>query len=209
MIYMAPRTPPFFNDPVTYGCIFSTARPVGGQQEALWAGCKWIFENGRFTGKFREGKWIKQLKRYQEFSRNCVAIVVPDLPFDAQGTLEEFWRYQHIPKFYGYRIALVTQNGMTVQDIPWGEIDTLFIGGDDHHKRGLEAQQLALEAKRLGKWVHIGRCNSGTAMLKHWTWADSADGTTLAKHPTQQLESITNGVKRINEGAGHQLILCE
>lgn len=206
---MAPRTQPFFDDPQTYGCIFSTAKPVGGQMEALKSGCLWIFENARFTGKFKESRWIKNLERFQEFKDTCIGIVIPDWPFNAKGTLEEFERYHHVPKLYGYKVALVTQNGMTVKQILWQEIDTLFIGGNDQHKRGLEAQALALHAKQLGKWVHVGRCNSGRAMLNHWTWADSADGTTLAKHPTQQLESITRGVELINSGASHQLILCE
>lgn len=220
MIYLAPRTPPFFDDPQTFGCIFSTAKQVGGQQLALEAGCKWIFENGRFTGKFQEGRWIKHLESLQPFVGTCIAIIIPDRPFNAQGTLEEFWRYHHIPKMYGYKVALVTQNGMAIQAIPWNEIDVLFIGGDDKHKRGLEAQTLALHAKELGKWVHVGRCNSGGkylkngkvqgALLKHWTWADSADGTTLIKHPKQQLASIKSGVTLINEGnASHQLVLVE
>lgn len=209
MIYMAPRTNYFFEDPEIFGCIFSVAKQVGGQIKALQAGCRWLFENGRFTGKFRESTWINYLERFQEFSDTCIGIVVPDIPFDAAGTLAEFERYHHIPKLLGYPVALVTQNGMTISDIPWAEIDTLFIGGDDLHKRGLEGQILGFEAKRFGKWVHIGRVNSGKAMLTHWTWADSADGTTLAIHPTQQFESIRNGVQSINDGTAKQLILLD
>lgn len=219
MIYLAPRTQYFFDDPVNFGCIFSTAKQIGGQVEALKAGCLWTFENARFTGKFSESRWVPQLERWQEYKDTCIGIVIPDWPYKTRATLEDFWRYHHIPKMYGYRVALVTQNGMTIDDIPWNEIDTLFIGGDDAHKRGLEAQALALHAKQLGKWVHVGRVNSGGeylkrgkvrgAMLTHWTWADSADGTTLIKHPTQQVESIRQGVEYINTGAGHQLILCE
>jgi hypothetical protein len=209
MIYLAPTVKPFFNDPGHFGCIFGIAKPNGGRMEALRAGCWWLLENNRFTGKFTEKAWFKALPRYQIFKDRCIGIVIPDQPFDSAGTLAEFWKYQHFPREWGYRVALVSQNGMRADDIPWDHIDTLFIGGDDHHKRGLEAQNLALSAKSRGKWVHVGRCNSGRAMLAHWTWADSADGTTLAIHPTQQLESIRSGVKAISNKASHQLILID
>jgi len=220
MIYLAPNTRMFFDKPTLYGCMFNISRMVGGQMNALQAGCTWMLENNRFANGFIESLWHKELDTFKDYKDTCLGIVIPDWPFNASGTLDEFWKYQHIPKVYGYRVALVTQNGMTTNDIPWPEIDTLFIGGDDAHKRGLEGQTLALAAKERGKWVHVGRCNSGGeylkrngkvrgAMLKHWTWADSADGTTLIKHPTQQIASIENGLNLINGGAGHQLILLE
>lgn len=110
MIYMAPRTNYFFEDSENFGCIFSVSKQVGGQIKALQAGCRWLFENGRFTGKFREQTWINYLERFQEFSDTCIGIVVPDIPFDAAWTLAEFERYHHIPKLLGYPVALVTQN---------------------------------------------------------------------------------------------------
>jgi len=206
-IYLSPKPQHFLNDPVHFGCIFNVAKQVGGQFEALELGCWWIFDNSRFTNQWSEPKWIRWLERLQPYRATCLGIVVPDRPFDREGTLADFERYGHIPRFYGYPTTFVTQNGMTVDDIPWSEIDCLFIGGDDDHKRGYEGQQLALEAKRRGLWVHVGRSQSGTAMLDHWTWADSLDGTTLVKHPTQQVESITAGVDYINAGTGHQLVL--
>ncbi len=209
MIYTAPTTKYFLNDPKHFGCIFSVSRQVGGQILSLKLGCLWLFENARYTNRFNETKWIRLLQRFSPYKETNIGVAVPDIPYKAAETITEFWKYHHIPKMYGYKVAFVTQNGMTINDIPWSEIDTLFIGGDNKHKRGLEGQTLALEAKRLGKWVHVGRCNSGWAMLNHWTWADSADGTTFIKHPYQQLDSIKNGVETINNGTSQQLILCE
>lgn len=115
-------------------------------------------------------------------------------------TLHLFRVYAHIPRELGYPVAMVTQDGMTPDDVPWSLLDTLFIGGSQYHKRGREAEALGTEAKRLGKWVHIGRVQSGQTMVKYWPWADSFDGTTLIRHKTQQMDSINSGLERLRRG---------
>ena len=44
--------------------------------------------------------------------------------------------------------------------VPWDAIEALFIGGDDEFKLGLDAAELAREARLRGKHVHWGRVSS-------------------------------------------------
>lgn len=177
-MYLSASTKQFFERPDLFGCMFSY-RKVGGQDDALRAGCKWMLDNGAFTGKFDFRAWVLQLALLLSFQRNCLGIVVPDVPFDARKTINRFFQYRAIPEALGYKTALATQDGMTPAMVPWRLIDVLFIGGSDKHKRGIEAVRLSQASKMRGKWIHVGRVSSGSAISKYWTWADSFDGTTF------------------------------
>jgi hypothetical protein len=89
----------------------------------------------------------------------------------------------------GYPAALVGQDGLERLTVPWDEFDVLFIGGSTEWKLSDAARQLAAEAKRRNKGVHMGRVNS----RKRWLIAesfgcDTADGTFLTYHPDGNLE---------------------
>lgn len=54
-----------------------------------------------------------------------------------------------------------------------------------------EARELTAEAKRRGKWVHMGRVNSRKRFAyAEFIGCDSADGTTLAKFPDATLPDV-------------------
>lgn len=65
--------------------------------------------------------------------------------------------------------------------VPWDDFDTLFIGGTDEFKLGLEARQAINRAQKRGKRIHVGRVNT-LPRLKYFTelGAESSDGTKLA-----------------------------
>jgi len=113
---------------------------------------------------------------------------------DALETIDWFWRYQDYVRKLGYPVGFASQNGMTKEMVPWDAIDCLFVGGSDAHKRGPEGRNLIIEAKIRGKHVHVGRINSGTPIRNLFWMADSWDGMTLARHPTQQHKSIGSAV---------------
>lgn len=147
----------------------------------------WAGDNGRFWSKgtgvnpnWTEKEWLKMLDYYPEYMRTlCKFMVVPDVPFDAQGTINVFSQYLPFVVGRGYPAAFCTQDGMTPDDIPWGEIAAVFIGGSERHKLGQEGASIGAIAHSLGKWVHVGRVNSMSRMKQIW-WADSCDGTHLA-----------------------------
>jgi hypothetical protein len=67
-------------------------------------------------------------------------------------------------------------------------MDVLFIGGDTEWKLGPVASDLAAQAKRRGKWVHMGRVNSEKRLrYADAIGCDSADGTYLTFGPDVNL----------------------
>lgn len=199
-IYLSPSTSHFFNDPLNYGCMFNIGRQIGRQWAALRAGCKWIIDNNQYKDNWTWAQWWHFLTLMRDFRNNCLGVPIPDKLGDYISTLHYFRVYHAVVRELGYPVALVTQDGMTPEKIPWPLVDCLFVGGSNYHKRGREVELLISEAKRLGKWVHIGRTQAGSTMLTYWPQADSFDGTTLIRNPTQQEASIRAGVTRIRQG---------
>jgi hypothetical protein len=179
-MYLSATTAQFFQRPDIYGCMFSY-RKTGRQDKALKAGCKWMLDNGAYTGNFEFVQWVLWLVTMIPYRKNCIGVVVPDVPYKADETIRKFSQYYAVPEALGYKVAFATQDGMTPGMVPWPLFDVLFVGGSDGHKRGYEANILADEAKRHGKWVHVGRVSSPNTWGKYWTWADSFDGTTFTR----------------------------
>lgn len=193
MIYFSCKASKFWEYPHVYGLMCNVKRINGNQWETLGAGAPWMLDNGAFTG-FDEKKFFNQLGKYKKYIDTCVAVVVPDKPFNWPHTISMFNKYHHPIKQQGFPVALATQNGATPKDIPWHHLDVLFIGGDHAHKR-YEAHALAWEAKKRGIWVHVGRVQSFLRIMKHFQFADSVDGTTHKHHPTQQDPGIIKAIQ--------------
>lgn len=202
-IYFSAKTDQFFRRPDVYG-LMASYTVTGGQWKALKSGCVWMLDNGAFTKKFVFKKWVWFLARMMPYRGNCIGIVVPDEPYNAAETLMKFKRYRAIPESLGYKVAFTSQDGMTVDMVPWSLFDTLFIGGSDYHKRGIEAELIAKEAIKQGKWVHVGRVSSAGAIDKYWRWADSFDGTTFTRDGgnwtvEDKMRTITPAVKNLRQ----------
>lgn len=195
-MYLSGSTRQFFKRPDLFGCMFNTTTRCGKQTEALEAGCRYMIDNGIFSNLWNERDWLIALINFLPFRDNCLGCIIPDFLYyspirgDWQKTLERFYLYHKAVKRLGFKIAFATQDGQPINLVPWPHIDVLFIGGSNDHKRGLEAETLALEAKRLGKWVHVGRVSSVGSMRKFWGWADSYDGTTFKFAPDDKEEDL-------------------
>ncbi len=152
--------------------------PIGG----IEAGGRWMLDNGAFSDKWSEAVWTDALQRWQPYTATCIAAVCPDVVGDAAATLQRFRQYAPVIRGYGYPVAFVTQDGLSMDDVSWDDFAVLFIGGTDTHKLS-ESMPFIMEAKRQGKWVHIGRVNSVKRIERFWM-ADSGDGTILAREPS-------------------------
>ena len=146
--------------------------------QGIW----WCLDNGVFTHKFNLEKWLEQIKSLIPNQSKCLFIVIPDVVGDSKKTLAQFMRYRQMIK--GFPVAFVSQDGIKNIDVPWDDFDCLFVGGTDEHKLGKEGGWIINEAKKHGKWVHIGRVNSPNRILKFWQ-ADSWDGTHLGFMPSE------------------------
>jgi hypothetical protein len=198
MIYFAPDNTITLEHQSHFGVFIS----LGGQRELM--NRVWAMDNGRFGSqginqKWTEDAWLKMLERYTDSIATCKFCVVPDIPYDAAGTLDLFQRYAPVVRAHGYPVAICTQDGMSVEDIPWEGIDAIFVGGSDDHKLGAEAITLLMEGMRLGKWTHVGRVNSAERIRQFW-YVDSVDGTTIARE--NSIPNVSNLKRAISFARG-------
>lgn len=194
MIYLSSTT----NIPEKYqwnqfGIMFSAKYTIGGLNDALDAGALWMMDNNEFAGGFDAKLWYSALIKYLPYQSTCLGIPIRDKVGDALETIRLFSRYYQSVKDLGYKVAFVSQDGITPEITPWDYFDVLFVGGSDEHKLGIEAITMIAEAKGRGKWVHIGRVNSSKRIKEFWM-ADSVDGTHLT-----MLKQRTNGEGRTEQ----------
>lgn len=159
-------------------------------REGAW----WALDNDCFNGPLDEAAWCRKMDEYLPYRQTCLFVTAPDVVADKEATLRQFPLYAPLVREKGYPVALVTQDGMTPQDVPWDQLDALFIGGSDGHKLGPEAYALVKAAHRQGKWVHVGRVNSIKRIIQFFE-ADSWDGTSLAFRPYVYAREMARGVR--------------
>ena len=87
-------------------------------------------------------------------------------------------------------MALVIQDGMEDLEIPWEELDAIFLGGMDPWKDSKAAADIVRTATIFKKWKHVGRVNT-PKRFDHFEelGADSCDGSGIAKYD-HMLEAI-------------------
>ena len=168
----------------------------------LPAGPFWAFDNACFAhpGEFDWDRWERALRRRiaEAGADRLLFVVAPDVPFDAEGTVKRFAQYRDRLKALGLPLAFVTQDGMGTEDIPWGDVDAVFVGGSTAWKTGHESAAIVTSARERGKWVHMGRVNS----LKRLRVAvsmgcHSADGTFLKYGPDTNLARLLGWLRSI------------
>jgi hypothetical protein len=180
-----------------FGLLVTANKPVDHVPDFIANGGWWILDNGAFTKKgFLEWHWIDWLSAMEPYKEKCICVVIPDVVGSAKKTLQQFPEYEYKASSLGYRIALVTQDGMIPAMLNWYMFDVLFIGGTDNHKMGREAGYLIQEGLRRGKHIHVGRVNTEYRLLQFWqchTW----DGTALTIKPEKYESIIVNGLRAV------------
>lgn len=160
-------------------------------------GLPWCVDNGAYDWReFNPDKYLRLLHQVAEAPTRPVFVVVPDQAPQQGETdhghlhactahlFQEWFKVLWQEKLDRLPLAFVAQNGMEYEDqVPWDQIEALFIGGDDDFKLGdFVMMYLIPEAKRQGKWVHMGRVNGGRR-IRHAVMAgvDSVDGTSMSR----------------------------
>jgi hypothetical protein len=151
-------------------------------EKAIALGMPWAMDNGCFK-RYEPKAIISMMRRFQGL-QGCKFMVVPDVVGNHEETLILFRAWLGTIQRYGYPVAFVVQNGATVESIPWGSIQAIFIGGDTAFKYSEVVRAIVKEAKRRGIWVHMGRVNT----LERIRYAlsigcDSIDGTSTCIAP--------------------------
>ncbi|HEU5346537.1 MAG TPA: hypothetical protein VFU60_19460 [Ktedonobacterales bacterium] len=202
-----------------HGNISTPARLLG---EIMWAA-----DNGCFAQRdsFSRDGFLRFLDRWARYAATCLFVVAPDVPFDHAATLDTSLPYLAEIRARGYRPALAIQEGATPQNIPWQEIEAVFIAGGRPgpdgkatraFKTGQTARRIIVEALLRGKHVHIARCNSGTSVQAAYDMgASSVDGTFLAFAPDHNarrmerwFERLCAHERRVSWGADPRFSFC-
>ena len=157
-------------------------------------------DNGCFAQgeKYSDEKFLKWLEKLDR--KNCLFATAPDIVGDAISTRQR--AYPVLPKIrkLGFKAAFVVQDGETAEKIKWDQLDAIFVGGSTAWKLSQAAADIVAEAKRRGKWVHMGRVNSFKRMrLAAAIGCDSVDGTYLAFEPNNRKEDIKQWITRLNK----------
>jgi len=148
--------------------------------ETAARGTQWAADNDCFQGLDIDG-YCAMLDRLRGVD-GCLFVTVPDVVGDARETAYQFERWFSAPARRGLPVALVAQDGLerlgNWLNSVWPRIDALFVGGSTTWKLGVPAGALVAEAKRRGKWVHMGRVNSAKRIAyAKAIGCDSVDGT--------------------------------
>lgn len=133
------------------------------------------------------------LARDKARAKSCLFVTVPDVVGNARRTLE-LWRYRN-EWASGWPLAFVAQDGIECFNVPWGEMQALFLGGNDPWKDSNAAIDIVKTAKVLGKHVHIGRVNTYKRFkLFSDLGADTCDGSgaSMYDHMLQDIQAGIN-----------------
>jgi hypothetical protein len=153
------------------------------------AGLPYGIDNGSFTS-FDKKAFTRILDRQDSAENRCLFVAVPDIVGNARRTLE-IWaqRFKLVPP--KWPMALVAQDGMENLEIPWNEMQAIFIGGTTQWKDSRCVVDIVKTAKTLGLHVHVGRVNTAPR-YKHFAalGADTCDGSGIARfsHMLQELK---------------------
>ena len=160
-------------------------------------GQPWAADNGRFSApqNYTDAGYLAWLKTMP--AETCLFAVAPDVVGDATATLAMSAPMLPRIRTAGYRAAFVAQDGQESLPVPWDAIDVLFIGGTTGWKLGPNAEAIAREAKRRGKWVHMGRVNSyERGRYARWLGCDSIDGTQFSWFRDTKLPAYLNSLRQ-------------
>lgn len=142
-------------------------------------GIPWAADNGAFAG-FDRAAFLKMLDRLEPWRDTCLFVASPDVVGDAEATLDLFREWA--PRLTPWPLALVAQDGLLPDAVPWLDIAALFVGGTTQFKLSPEAVGLVRLAKHRGKWIHMGRVNTIRRMVyANSIGVDSIDGTSFSR----------------------------
>lgn len=201
MRYFATASGRKVRDAMDQQLIGQIVTPAAGNR--LEPGRAWCADNAAFAGRYPgDDTYLAWLKAKAHMAGDCAFVVAPDVPFDAAATLALSAPMLGRIRALGYPVALCAQDGLDHLDIPWATFDVLFIAGSTEWKLSSAARDIAAEAKRRGKWVHMGRVNSRRRLMYAASiGCDSADGTYLAFGPDRNLPTLLSWL----DGVARQL----
>lgn len=126
-------------------------------------GTVWAADNSAFT-EFSDEVFRRFLTKLSA-RPDCKWVASPDRVGDAEETMRLWAAWLPIIRKHGLNPALVAQDGLTVKDVPWGQVGAIFVGGTTRYKLSEAAAEIVGEAARRKLWTHMGRVNTARRVL--------------------------------------------
>lgn len=172
------------------GALWTPSRPLASDvyEEHPWAADNEAFSNWNEVA-------FRRMLRDITGKPGCLFVCAPDVVGNHALTLERFYRWLPELRATGQPVAFVAQDGCSLDTIPWDEIDALFIGGSTEFKLSPLVVALCAEAKRRGKWLHMGRVNTKKRItFAYKCGCDSFDGSCYSLFPDKYTADHANHV---------------
>ena len=188
------------NDYSTYlGTLVTPRNGAFKHAQELWQsyGLPWACDNDAFNG-FDADNYRKILQKITN-AEGCLWISLPDAVGDAKKTIELFDCWYEEAKGTSQPIALVAQDGIEDLNVPWAQIDALFIGGSTGFKLSKTVEDLVKEANSKGKRTHMGRVNSFRRYRKAYEMGcDTVDGTNVCRWPDVYIPKVVKWLSTLD-----------
>lgn len=133
-------------------------RHTSSIEKTAQTGIPWAADNDCFQG-LNADAYERMLHRISGLT-GCLFVTVPDVVADADSTEQLWHEWSPTLKRLNLPTALVLQDGITTKDVPWSDVDAVFVGGSTEWKLGTTAARIVNEANKRGKWTHMGRVNT-------------------------------------------------
>lgn len=158
----------------------------------------WGMDNGRFVcldfinRTWHPEKWNKSAFIGMLYNKRhipgCQFVCAPDVLLNAQETTNEFWDWRDFIANLGYPVAYALQDGLTLDLVPWGACDALFVGGSNNLKFSSVCRNAVRLAKQFGMYVHWGRASTPNFInYAKVIGCDSIDSSAFARYTRNRL----------------------
>jgi hypothetical protein len=162
-------------------------------------------DNGAF-GEFKPARFAAMLAAYADAGVRLEWVACPDVVCDAVGTWRRWQDWAPRVRAFGFRPAMVLQNGMTLDAVLDFDPPAVFVGGDDAFKEGKDARAVVRWARSKGRPAHMGRVNSRRRIeYALGIGCTSCDGSGFSKWPDTRIPLYLRWVRRTrarNAGPG-------
>lgn len=177
------------------GClVVPGARNKPGAIQSL--GLTTAADNGAFSG-LDVGAFCSMLGQYQEAKFPLEWVAAPDVVGDDVATFRLWGQWKKIITAFGFRPALVLQDGMKIMDIITFNPPAVFIGGSTEYKLGPVVRKIVQWAISEGKPVHMGRVNTEKRIrYAVEIGCTSCDGSGFSQWPDKRIPLGLKWIKR-------------
>jgi hypothetical protein len=173
-------------------------------------GLPWAADNAAFGTQWNTEAFEKAaLFKIPAAPSTPLFLTVPDVVGDSRATLALFRVWHRRLSVTGLPLALVLQDGVENQLLPWELFSWAFVGGSRRYASGVwgwgrftewkesrAAADVIRETQRRGKRVHVGRVN-GLRRLRHFynLRVDTADGSSLSLYPDTLIPQFVTALR--------------